>query len=271
MKNSAGSSNRTCLRQPSIPLLLRQLVQQDFARHPRCSGARRWRAHRGTKSTPAGRFPDKFNFTVEWAAAAVLLPWEQYEWTGDRKVLCENYQLMRGFVDYVGRVAEDGIAPGGLGDWYDYGHGEAPGPSRFTPQELTATATWALCADRLARAAAVLDLPDDAERYRQLHCQIAVDFQRRFRDSATGSLEHMGSPQCANAIALCAGVVPEEDREQLVNEIIGDLEQRDWQQTPGTGHVDSSVLAQAGRARTYCTASTHAQAKEATEASWLRD
>lgn len=200
-------------------------------------------------SYPAGQFPDKFDFTVEWGAAAVLLPWQQYEWTGDSQVLRENFDMMRRFVDYVTTVAVDGIAPEGLGDWYDYGHGKPPGPSRFTPPQLTATATWAICAQAVARAAEILGKSDEAKQYHKLYAQISRDFQDHFRDPATGDLKHLGSPQCANAIALCSGVVPEVDRAKLVEQIISDLEQRKWQQTSGdVGHVYFiRALAEAGR------------------------
>ncbi len=200
-------------------------------------------------SYPAGRFPGAFNWTVEWGAAAVLLPWQQYVWTGDPRVLRENFEMMHRFTDYVQTEATDGLAPGGLGDWYDYGHGQPPGPSRFTPTQLSATATWALCARTVARAAEVLNRPDDARRYGELHARIAADFRRHYRDPATGKLKHLGSPQCANALALCADVVPAGDREALVQDIVADLEARGWQQTPGdVGHVYLiRALAEAGR------------------------
>jgi hypothetical protein len=200
-------------------------------------------------SYPAGRFPDAFNWTVEWGAAAVLLPWHQYEWTGDTNVLRKNFEMMRRFVDYIQTEAKDGLAPGGLGDWYDYGHGQPPGPSRFTPTPLSATATWAMCARRVSRAAEVLGRTAEAAQYRELHDRISADFQKRYRDPATGKLKHLGSPQCANAMAICAGVVPESDKTMLVADMIADLEKRGWQQTPGDiGHVYFiRALAEAGR------------------------
>lgn len=200
-------------------------------------------------SYPAGRFPDAFNWTVEWGAAAVLLPWHEYEWTGNRELLSENFEMMRRFTDCVRDESRDGLAPGGLGDWYDYGHGQPPGPSRFTPTQLSSTATWALCARTVSRAAEVLGRTEDAKRYADLHAQIARDFQRHFRDPSTGRLKHSGSPQCANSMAICAGVVPEGDHTMLIAEIIDDLEKRNWQQTPGDiGHVYFiRALAEAGR------------------------
>ncbi len=200
-------------------------------------------------SYPAGRFPGAFNWTVEWGAAAVLLPWQQYEWTGDARVLKANFEMMRRFTAYIQSEAKDGIAPGGLGDWYDYGHGQPPGPSRFTPTELSATATWALCALTVSRAAEVLGQPEEARQYRELHARITSDFQRHFRNPATGKLKHLGSPQCANAMALCAQIVPASDRALLVADIVADLESRGYQQTPGDiGHVYFiRALAEGGR------------------------
>jgi len=200
-------------------------------------------------SYPAGRFPGAFDWTVEWGAAAVLLPWTLYEWYGEPGALRENFDMMRRFVDYVETQAVDGIAPGGLGDWYDYGHGHGPGPSRFTPTELSATATWALCARAVSRAASIIGRRQDAERYRLLYERIAESFRQRFLDPATSRLKTGDSPQCANAMALCADLVPGEMRAVLVDQIVADLQRRDWQQTPGdVGHVYFiRALAEAGR------------------------
>ena len=200
-------------------------------------------------SYPAGKFPGAFNWTVEWGAAAALLPWLHYEWYGDLKILRDNFDMMCRFTDYIQTEAKDGVAPGGLGDWYDYGHGQPPGPSRYTPTTLSATATWGLCALTVSRAADALGRPADAKKYRELHTRIASDFCRHFQDPLTRKLHHNGSPQCANAMALCAELVPAADRALLVDDVIRDLKQRDWQQTPGdVGHVYFiRALAQAGR------------------------
>jgi len=124
-----------------------------------------------------------------------------------------------------------------------------PGESRFTPTDLSATATWALCALTVARAAVALGRPAEAAEYRELHAKIAAGFQRRFLDPASRKLRHKGSPQCANSMALCAEVVPAADRAAMIADIIADLEQRGWQQTPGdVGHVYFiRALAEAGR------------------------
>jgi hypothetical protein len=200
-------------------------------------------------SYPATGFSGAFQWTVEWGAAGVLLPWHHYVWHGDPSILCDNYDCMRRFVDYVASQSKDGIAPAGLGDWYDYGHGQPPGPSRFTPVELTATAVQVMCIDAVIQAANVLGKTADADHYRDLREKTANSYLAKFYDPQSHTFANSGSCQCANAISLAAGLVPENDKKAVVEEIVADLKNRDWQQTPGdVGHVFFiRALAEAGR------------------------
>jgi hypothetical protein len=200
-------------------------------------------------SYPAGQFPDKFNFTVEWGAAAVLLPWHHYHWHGDKEILRENFEMMRQFADYVASQTQDGLAPGGLGDWYDYGHGQPPGESRFTPTQLSATATWAMCVLAVADAADALDKTELSKKYRNMHSRISADFVRHYAASSGNGLKPSVGSQAANAMTFCSKLLPQPARQSLVEGIIGDLEARSWQQTPGDiGHVYLiRTLAEAGR------------------------
>jgi hypothetical protein len=191
-----------------------------------------------------------WNEAPEWGVAAVLVPWHLYEWYGDHDALAANYDSMRAFVDYLASRAEDGIITSNLGDWYDYGHGQPDGPSRWTPREVSATAIWALGASTVAQAAAVLDRPADADRYRAMFGQVRETFQQRFWDAATKTVKNNGSCQAANAVALCIDLVPREDRGAAVHAIVEDLQRRGWQQTTGEVlHVFLvRALADAGRA-----------------------
>lgn len=190
-----------------------------------------------------------YKFTIEWGAAGVLLPWQAYEWYGDRRFLTENYSMMKRFVDWIDRNAKDGLAPAGLGDWYDYGHGHGPGPSRFTPTDQTATAMWAMCAQAVAKASLALGKKDDAAKYEAMGQGIKEAFLRHFYNPQTSIVKNNGSCQTANSMALCAGLIPEEDRGEALDRVIEDLKARDWQQTSGdVGHLFLiRALAEAGR------------------------
>lgn len=174
-----------------------------------------------------------WNNAPEWGIAGVLVPWHLYEWYGDRAILEENYDSARRYIDYLTSTAVDGVITSNLGDWYDFGHGKGNGPSRWTPNEVSATAIWALGAGTLARMAEVLGRDGDAAAYRALFNQIRADFQRQFYDPATRTVKHNGSCQAGAAAALCIGLIPDQDRPAALDAIVADLEARGWKQTPG--------------------------------------
>ena len=205
-------------------------------------------------SYPAGRFPGAFNWTVEWGAAAVLLALASLRVVRRRanppRQLRHDAPLYR----LRGQRGEGRARPRrAWATGTTMATASRPGRRDSRRRELSATATWALCARRVGRAAEILGRAAEARKYRELHARIAAAFQRQFRDPATGKLKHLGSPQCANAMALCAGVVPQADRAALVDDIIADLKKRDWQQTPGdVGHVYFiRALAEAGRSDVF--------------------
>ncbi|MCX6143295.1 MAG: family 78 glycoside hydrolase catalytic domain [Ignavibacteriales bacterium] len=174
-----------------------------------------------------------WNEAPEWGISSVLVPWHIYEWYGNESVLQTNFESMRKFVDYLSSTAKDGIINSNLGDWYDYGHGKGDGPSQWTPNELSATAIWALGAKTVAQAATVLGKTSEAATYEKLFNQIKQDFQRRFYDATTKTLKNNGSCQAAHSAAICVGLVPEQDRAAVLQAIVDDLEKRNWQQTVG--------------------------------------
>lgn len=190
-----------------------------------------------------------YKFTIEWGAAGVLMPWEAYEWYGDKKFLTENYEMMKGYVDWIKDNSKDGVGPAGLGDWYDYGHGKGPGPSRFTPTEQTATSMAALCAQAMMKAAKVLGKTEDEAKYKAMHEGIRESFQRHFYDPKTKIVKNNGSCQTSNSMALCADLLPQADRTAALEAIVKDLESRDYQQTSGdVGHLYFiRALAEGGR------------------------
>jgi hypothetical protein len=192
---------------------------------------------------------DMYTNSVEWGSACVLLPWQAYEWYGDVSFLKDNFAMMRRYADYLLASSTDGIAHGALGDWYDYGHGMSPGPSRFTPTQLTATACWAICADAVARTAKVLGDKGAEAKYRRMFESVRSAFLAKFYDPKKKTCTNSGSPQAGCAMALCAEIIPESDRAAVLETIIADLKERSYQQTTGDiGHLFLiRALASAGR------------------------
>lgn len=181
------------------------------------------------------RFGGAFDYTPEWGAAAVLVPWLLYRWYDDRSILAEQFETMRRFVDFMEQTSTNLVPRAGLGDWYDYGE-ETRGPSQFTPPELTAMATFYRCARVVADAAGVLGRAGDRERYAALAERIRAAFNREWFDGRS-EYRHLGSPQCAHAMALVLGLVPEGCEAAVLERLLADIRQRGYQQTAGdVGH-----------------------------------
>ncbi|HOL89142.1 MAG TPA: family 78 glycoside hydrolase catalytic domain [Anaerohalosphaeraceae bacterium] len=193
-------------------------------------------------------FQGAYQYSPEWGAAGVFVPWLTFQWYQDRRILEENYEMMKRFVDWMEATSDNLIPVSGLGDWYDYGHGQSLGPSRFTPKTLTAAAIFYGCAQTLCDAAGVLGKPEDSRRYSGLCEKIRHRFNSEFFDGRA-VYQNFGSPQTANAMALVFALPPQEARLSVLETLIEDLRRRNWQQTAGDigFHYLVRALMDAGR------------------------
>jgi hypothetical protein len=177
-------------------------------------------------------FSGGFAYTPEWGAAAVIIPWQVHQWYGDRVVLADHYDAMRGFVQYLRDTSSELVPRPGLGDWYDYNTGGSNGPSQFTPAELSAMATFYRCARIVADAAGLLGKSEEKETFTRLANQVRDAFNAKFFNGRD-EYKNSGSPQCANSMALALGMVPPGHEQAVLDCIIADLRQRGNQQTAG--------------------------------------
>jgi hypothetical protein len=168
-------------------------------------------------------FQDGFRDSPEWGSSFVLVPWQQYEWTGDIELLRRYYDGMKRYVAYLGNRATNNILSYGLGDWYDIGPNR-PGRAQLTPVALTATAFYYYDTWILARAAELLKKTDDAKRYSERAAQIRATFNEKFFNASTG--QYATGSQCANAIPLVMNMVEPTNRAALVNAIVADVQKR---------------------------------------------
>ncbi len=168
-------------------------------------------------------FSGGFRDSPEWGSAAVLVPWQQYEWTGDIDLLRRYYDVMKRYVDYLATKAKGRIVSHGLGDWYDLGP-KPPGEAQLTPKALTATAFYYEDARVVARAAALLGMADDAKVYTSRADEIRAAFNATFFDPAAGV--YAGGSQAANSIPLVMDLVPAERRTSVLEAVVGDVRRR---------------------------------------------
>lgn len=175
-------------------------------------------------------FDEGFRDSPEWGSASVIIPWNLYQWYGDKQALVKAYDMMRRYVAYLGTKADGHILSHGLGDWYDLGP-EHPGFSQLTPAGLTATAIYYHDADLLSRIADVLGETADANQYAALARKIKSAFNKEFFDPAT-KVYATGS-QTAFAMPLVTGLVEEADREAVFQNLVDSIQANDKALTAG--------------------------------------
>jgi hypothetical protein len=171
-----------------------------------------------------------FGDSPEWSATFILVPWQQYEFSGDLELFRRHYAAMTNYVAYLGSRADDFIVNYGLGDWYDVGP-KKPGISQLTPIALTATAFYFENVKTLAQASALLGKTEEANYFSGLAEKIRAAFNEKFYNS-TNRFYATGS-QCANAIPLVFGLCEATNRAAVLDAIVKDVRARDNALTAG--------------------------------------
>lgn len=176
------------------------------------------------------RFTHGFEDTPEWGSAFIIAPWQHYKWHGDKAPIVKHYDAMSRYIDYLSSRADNHIVSYGLGDWYDLGP-ELPGYAQLTTNGVTATAIYYYDVVLMSKMARLLQKESDAERFETLAQQIKQSYNATYlnRDSCY----YDRNSQCANAISLFMGLVPEECRQGVSERLIADIAQRDNAFTAG--------------------------------------
>jgi hypothetical protein len=173
--------------------------------------------------TDTNHLRNDFGDSPEWAATFILVPWQQYEFSGDLNLFRKHYDAMKDYLAYFGSRATNYIVNYGLGDWYDVGP-KKPGVSQLTPIALTATAFYYQDAEIMAQAAKLLGKDEDAKEFSELAEKIRAAFNETFYD-ATNHFYATDS-QCANAIPLVMGLCEPTNRAAVVDAIVRDVRSR---------------------------------------------
>ncbi|MFF2846063.1 family 78 glycoside hydrolase catalytic domain [Streptomyces sp. NPDC058001] len=165
-----------------------------------------------------GRFGDEIN----WGNGIILTPWFLYETYGDTQTMARYYPQMQAFMDYIrtrkaGTGANAYIVDAALADWI---------AAETTSGRITGTWGYHQIADRMARMAAVLGRTADASEYRALASHIKDAFNDAFynvtlgRYTSQGNQGTTGATQAAQALALDEGLVPDRERQRVLDALV---------------------------------------------------
>jgi len=190
-------------------------------------------------------FRGPFRNAAEWGASFLLVPWQQYQFTGDAALLREHYGAMKRYFAFLDGRTRDGLLEDGLGDWYDLNLPKT-GRAGLTPAPITATAFLYEDARVLAEIAGVLGKADDAKTFAAKAEKIRERFNREFFHADTGT--YATGSQCSNAMPLVMGIAEPADRGRVLQALVRDVEEKGYATAGEVGfRYLLQALAQGGR------------------------
>ncbi len=148
-----------------------------------------------------------------WGTAYPLLCWTMWEQYGDRRILEEQYDGLKKYVEFLrGRAPDNILRYSYYGDWVAVEH---------TPGEYVSAAYYYYDVQILQKIAGLLGKSADAQDFSQLAAQIKEAFNRKFFDPNTGN--YANGTQTANAMALYLDLVPKDHRGPVAGNLTNDI------------------------------------------------
>lgn len=187
-----------------------------------------------------------FRNSPEWGSSFIIVPWQQYLFSGDISLLQRYYPKMKNYVNFLASTAKNNIIPVGLGDWYDIGPKE-PWGSQLTPVPFTATAIYYYDNWILANVAALLGKQEDAVAFKKAADDIRVSFNKEFYKAETG--QYATGSQTCNSMPVFLNLVEPQNRTKVIEAAVADIRKRGNSLTSGDVGYRFLLKALAGEGR----------------------
>lgn len=162
---------------------------------------------------------------LDWTSAVAIIPWNVYLFYGDTKILSDNYENIKRYVDHVTDLYPSGLTDWGLGDW-------APLKSK-TPVELTSSVYYYVDANILAKAAAILHKNEDHKKYEALAEKIKNTINQKYLDARKAI--YAEGYQTELSVPLFWGVVPDSLRKKVAANLADSVAANNY-------HLDVGIL-----------------------------
>lgn len=167
-------------------------------------------------------FEAGFRDSPEWGAAAVILPWDMYEWYGDLESVKKAYPMMVKYVNYLHNMSDNNILSHGLGDWFDLGP-KTPGEAQLTPKTVTATSIYFYCTKLLGIMSGLISEEKDSVFYTDLAEEIRTAFNKKFLDPST-KIYSTGS-QTAYSMPLFFGMTDDSIKSMVTKNLVRSIKE----------------------------------------------
>jgi alpha-L-rhamnosidase len=174
--------------------------------------------------------PDVLNnnkVSAGWGDACTIIPWKIYLRTGDKKILEENFEMMKAWVAYHEKTTKNSISiMGFFADWLQPlpENGDNRGD---TSKSLIGTAFFARSAKLTAKTAKVLGKTEEFEKYNTLYKNVAKVFEKRFFKNGKVKGKNVTETQTSYLLGLAFGLISEQNKANAKKHLIRKIEEAD--------------------------------------------
>ncbi|MFA6929740.1 MAG: family 78 glycoside hydrolase catalytic domain [Lentisphaeria bacterium] len=109
-----------------------------------------------------------------WDSLLILVPWYVHLYTGDDRIIRENYSEMKRYMEYCQGMADDHLLYFGLGDWCHHD------TARTAPVGITSSGYYHINAVTMAKFASLLGFQQDQQDFLTLAETIRQSFRKTF-------------------------------------------------------------------------------------------
>jgi alpha-L-rhamnosidase len=158
-----------------------------------------------------------------WPAVVTTTPWSCWLMYGDRRILADNYFMMKRWVEFLEkRVDADFIyRKGNYGDWVDAYSMDGKPDNGATSRPLLWTAYFYYNCNLAARIAEFLGHLADAAHFRTTAEKTGVAFNKVFFDPKSDTYE--SKTQTSYVLPLAFGLTPPERRQAVADNLVKDI------------------------------------------------
>jgi alpha-L-rhamnosidase len=193
---------------------------------------------------PGGNYWTPARPGAVWGDVAVLTPWTLYERFNDPKILADQYESAKAWVDLLDRLSgEDHVwnTSFQLGDWLDPTAPPEDPTQAMTDKHLVATAYFAWSARHLSKTAGVLGKADDELHYLELSRAVAEAFANEY---IRPDGQMTSDAQTAYALAIVFGLFPDQELRRRAGQRLTELVSEGGNRI-GTGFAGTPVISDA--------------------------
>jgi alpha-L-rhamnosidase len=162
-----------------------------------------------------------------WADVATIIPWNMYLAYGDKRILEDQYNSMKAWVDYMQHQSNNNLWNTGnhFGDWLFYSlNDDTDGSSAITNKYLIAQCFYAYSTQLLINTANVLGKTDDVAYYTALLAKIKDAYLKEY---VTPNGLISSDTQTAYVLALQFDMLPENLRQQAAARLVSNIRRYD--------------------------------------------